>query len=123
MGGGAFTHAGLAREAARLHIRALAIIHFFSGYRRAEDIHHIIDQRIAEDGTHVFALSIDLCMQRKSGGLATSAALKWWKARVLSGQVVAAGGGPPCETYTVARTAEEGLEIFNSYVKLPEGSR
>ena len=96
----------LAREAARLHVRALIIVHFFSGYRRSGDLHSIIEHHIQTDGTQIFAISIDLCMQRRSGDLARPEATHWWKQKIKDGQIVAAGGGPPCETFTIARTQE-----------------
>ena len=43
--GGAFAMHGLARETAILHVRALVIVHFFSGYRRMGDIHHVVEHR------------------------------------------------------------------------------
>ena len=112
--GGAFAMWGLARETAALHIRALVVVHFFSGYRRMGDIHHVVDHYTAESGYHMFTLSVDLCMQRQSGDLATPQANKWWKERILSGQVVAAGGGPPCETFTVARQYDGGPRPLRS---------
>ena len=102
-GSGAFAIGSLARETARLHIKALVIVHFFSGYRRSGDIHQIIEQCSLCAGTQVFAISVDLCMQRQTADLANHKALRWWRQRVLSGQIVSLGGGPPCETYTVAR--------------------
>ena len=42
-------------------------------------------------------------MQRQHADLATPGALKWWRDRAASGQLVSVGGGPPCETYTAAR--------------------
>ena len=105
-GGGAFTEGGLAREAALLHIRALVVVHFFSGFRRDRDIHQVIEQRSLANGTQVFVLSVDLCMQRQHADLATHASLRWWKQRALSGQLASIGGGPPCETYTAARQAD-----------------
>lgn len=112
--GGAFAMAGLARETAILHVKALVVVHFFSGYRRTGDIHHVVEHRTMEAHTHVFTLSVDLCMQRQSGDLATPKAAKWWRQRILSGQVVAAGGGPPCETFTVARQQEGGPRPLRS---------
>jgi hypothetical protein len=106
--GGAFAMHGLARETALLHVRALVVVHFFSGFRRMGDIHHILDHRTMETGAQVFTISVDLCMQRLNGDLATPQASRWWRERVLSGQVVAAGGGPPCETFTVARQYDGG---------------
>ena len=105
---------GLARETALLHVRALVIVHFFSGFRRMGDIHHIIDHCTMQTGAHVFTLSVDLCMQRIKGDLATPQAARWWKERILSGQVVAAGGGPPCETFTVARQYDGGPRPLRS---------
>ena len=102
-GGGAYDMYGLAKEAATLHVRALVIVHFFSGYRRVGDLHDIIDHRVQETGEHIFAISVDLCMQRQSADLAKPGALRWWHQRAASGQLVSAGGGPPCETYTAAR--------------------
>eukprot|EP00435_Cladocopium_sp_Y103_P030710 s1969_g7.t1 len=102
-GGGAYSMFGLAKEAAILHVRALVIVHFFSGFRREGDIHNIIDQHVAATGVHIFTLSVDLCMQRQHADLATDSALRWWGSRVAAGQIVSAGGGPPCETYTAAR--------------------
>lgn len=102
-GGGAFSMSGLARETAMLHVRALVIVHFFSGFRRQGDLHDIIEHRVLTTGAHVFAISVDLCMQRQSADLAKAGALDWWRNRVASGQIVSAGGGPPCETYTAAR--------------------
>ena len=55
-GAGAFALKGLAVEAARLHVRSLVIVHFFSGYRRAGDIHSLIEHRVTREGTHIFAL-------------------------------------------------------------------
>ena len=102
-GGGAYAMYGLAKETAILHVRALVIVHFFSGFRRVGDLHDIIEHRVQETGEHIFAISVDLCMQRQSADLAKPGALKWWHQRAASGQLVSAGGGPPCETYTAAR--------------------
>ena len=48
VGGGAFMMGGLAKEAAMLHIRALVVVHFFSGFRRDHDIHQIVEQHNLE---------------------------------------------------------------------------
>eukprot|EP00438_Fugacium_kawagutii_P032544 Skav202162 [mRNA] locus=scaffold970:353126:358553:- [translate_table: standard] len=81
----------------------MSFIHFFSGYRRTQDIHSILDQYNLPDSSQLITLSIDLCMQRESGDLAQPHALRWWQDRAASGQILGCGGGPPCETYTAAR--------------------
>ena len=53
-------------------------------------------------------ISIDLCMQKKDGNLATDSATAWWIQRVRTGQLLGAGGGPPCESYTAARFQGDG---------------
>ena len=79
-GNGACDMSGLAREAARLHIRALAIAHFFSGFRRQRDsLHH---RSVRSPHTQKFSISVDLCMQRQNANLATHSATKWWVDRV-----------------------------------------
>ncbi|CAL1126694.1 unnamed protein product, partial [Cladocopium goreaui] len=85
--GGAFAMHGLAKETAMLHVKALVVVHFFSGYRRMGDIHHVVEHKTVKSHTQVFTLSVDLCMQRQSGDLATPQAAKWWRERILSGQV------------------------------------
>ena len=91
-GAGAFDMSGLAREAARLHIRSLVVVHFFSGYRRHEDIHHILDQHVHRTGAHVSTISVDFCLQRQHADLATHQSVLWWTESIRSGQVVSAGG-------------------------------
>eukprot|EP00438_Fugacium_kawagutii_P028838 Skav229822 [mRNA] locus=scaffold2672:76324:80457:- [translate_table: standard] len=105
-GDGRLDMTGLAKEYALLHIRCLVFVHFFSGYRRDGDLHTILDQQSLTSGTCLFTLSVDLCMQRARGDLAKPAALRWWRERALSGQLMGCGGGPPCETYTAARCQE-----------------
>ena len=85
---------GLAREAAILHVRALVAIHFFSGYRRSGDIHEVVAQKVQDSGTHIFVISVDLCMQRQSADLASDESMQWWLSRASSGQIVSLGGGP-----------------------------
>ena len=107
-GGGALAQANLARETARLHIKWLVFVHFFSGFRRPHDLHAVIESTQLEGTSQLLVISVDMCMQKKDGNLATDTATNWWINRVRAGQVVGAGGGPPCETYTAARFLPDG---------------
>eukprot|EP00438_Fugacium_kawagutii_P035005 Skav208021 [mRNA] locus=scaffold2714:74524:83538:+ [translate_table: standard] len=107
-GHGHFDMIGLAKEAALLHVRAVTFVHFFSGYRRDQDLHAILQHRVFPSGTQVFVLSIDLCLQRETADLATDASMHWWLRQVHNGLIIGAGGGPPCETWTAARLQGEG---------------
>eukprot|EP00438_Fugacium_kawagutii_P029176 Skav214795 [mRNA] locus=scaffold3850:80671:90559:+ [translate_table: standard] len=108
VGGGALAMGSLAREAARLHVRALTFVHFFSGFRRPADLQDILEHTIRPDGTHVFVISVDICLQKHDANLASSQSLAWWRRRIHDGFVFGAGGGPPCETWSAARLFEGG---------------
>lgn len=107
-GAGNLAQHGLAAETARLHIKWYVFVHFFSGYRRPDDLHAVIESTPLPEGGQLLAISVDMCMQRKDGNLASDSATCWWIARVKSGQIVGAGGGPPCETFTAARFLPDG---------------
>eukprot|EP00438_Fugacium_kawagutii_P026552 Skav203810 [mRNA] locus=scaffold1236:317608:322820:- [translate_table: standard] len=113
---GRMAHRNLATEYARCHFKHFVVVHFFSGFRRDRDIHHIVEQAAVDAGVCVMVLSVDLCMQREAvhADLSTLASTTWWLDRVRSGQVIAAGGGPPCETYTAARMVEGGPRPLRS---------
>jgi hypothetical protein len=53
-------------------------------------------------------LSIETCMQKIEGNLASSKAFQFWMHQITTGQVCGMGGGPPCETFTAARLLEGG---------------
>jgi hypothetical protein len=77
-GDGRFSLHGLAREAARLHIRAQVFVHFYSGFRRKADLHDLLEHHVFPHGHQVFVLSVDMCLQRERGDLASSESLSWW---------------------------------------------
>lgn len=117
-GAGLFQRAGLATLNARMNIRTLVFVHFFSGFRRRHDLHDIISHHVFPDGLQVFALSVDMCLQKEAGDLTSDASLAFWKDQVLSGRIFGAGGGPPCETFTSARMHGEGPRAVRSATDL-----
>lgn len=115
VGDGRLARNSLAREYARLHIKAVVIVHFFSGFRRFKDLHWCLEAEDWPGGLHVFVLSIDMCMQRSQADLATHRAIDFWIRCVRSGQVIAAGGGPPCESFSAARFLPDGPRPLRSH--------
>ena len=107
-GGGSLDQIGLARETARLHIKRYVFVHFFSGYRRQHDLHAILEQAPLPDGSQLLTIYIDLCMQKRDGNLAADTETSWWIARMRAGQLIGAGGGPPCESFTASRFQDNG---------------
>ena len=108
VGDGRFALTGLAKETALLHIRTQVFVHFFSGFRRKGDLHDILEHHIFPEGQQLFIISVDMCLQRERGDLASSSSLMWWLNRIRSGQICGAGGGPPCESYSAARLLDGG---------------
>ena len=106
-GDGHFAASNLAREHARLHIKTLVFVHVFSGFRRENDLHQLLEHQIW-GALHFFVISIDMCMQKIEGNLASSKAFQFWMHQIATGQVCGMGGGPPCETFTAARLIEGG---------------
>ena len=107
-GDGRFSLFGLARETARLHIRANVFVHFYSGFRRKRDLHDLLEHHVFPEGHQLFVISVDMCLQRERGDLASSSSLTWWLNRIRSGLILGAGGGPPCESFSAARLLEDG---------------
>jgi hypothetical protein len=95
-------------------VRSLVFVHFFSGYRREQDLHQQLEHRSIAHGLEIFVISVDLCLQREQGNLVSPAAHAFWARHIRSGQVVGAGGGPPCETYSAARQQDDGPRALRS---------
>ena len=113
-GAGLFQYDGLPALNARMNVRTLVFVHFFSGFRRRHDLHDIISHHVFPDGLHVFALSVDMCLQKAAGDLTSHASLAFWKEQILSGRIFGASGGPPCETFTAARMFGEGPRVVRT---------
>lgn len=113
-GDGQFDSGGLALEYARLNVRSLVFIHFFSGYRRPGDLHAHLDHRVLGPGLELHVISVDLCLQRTHGNLLAPGAHQFWQRQIGSGRVIGAGGGPPCETFTAARMLSDGPRPLRS---------
>ena len=97
-GNGKFAAEGLARLHARLHIRSLVFVHVFSGFRRDGDLHSLLSQQVWGN-VHFFIISIDMCMQKVQGNLATSESFRFWMKQIANGQVIGMGGGPPLRDF------------------------
>ena len=114
IGPGCFDLRGLAKEYAILHVRSLVFVHFFSGFRRRGDLHEQLDHRFIAPDVEIFVISVDLCLQREQGNLVSPATHAFWVKNIESGQIVGAGGGPPCETFSAARFQDDGPRALRS---------
>jgi len=89
-------------------ITSRVFVHFFSGYRRPGDLQHQIERHEVFEHLHVFCISIDICLAKEFSDLTDPVNLRWWKDRILSGQLLGIGGGPSCETWSAARLMDDG---------------
>ena len=112
---GRYEMGGLARLHAALHIRTLCFIHFFSGYRREQDLQTCIEGHWVQGITQLFCVSVDYCLQNANGDLTSEVNQKWWTDRICSGAICGVGGGPPCETYSAARLLPDGPPPLRSH--------
>jgi len=63
-------------------------VHFFSGFRRPHDLHAVIESTPMEGTSQLLVISVDMCMQKKDGNLATDTATSWWLNRVRAGSKI-----------------------------------
>ena len=95
VGNGQLDEKGLAALYSKLHLKCLVFVHFFSGYRRSQDLHTTLQEISGNAGVKLYVLSVDICMQRRDADLCDDAKARYWIERIKSGQVIGAGGGPP----------------------------
>ena len=90
---GVFMMDGISLATTRVFLKYKVFVHFFSGYRRRQDLQWSIENEFPTTDGVVFCLSIDLCLQKARSDLSDDKNLAWWQARMASGQVVGVGGG------------------------------
>ena len=79
------------------------ILHLFSGVRRQGDLHSILQDLPAPDGHVFFPASIDIVLCSKRGDLTSRPAQDFWLEASIRGAIAAIIGGPPCESWSIAR--------------------
>eukprot|EP00435_Cladocopium_sp_Y103_P026129 s702_g6.t1 len=112
---GVFSMKGLAKLYAKLHIRTICFVHFYSGYRREGDLQHQIDRHEIQGVHQIFCLSIDFCLHGTVSDLTKACQKEFWTRQIQNGAVVGIGGGPPCETFTAARMMDDGPPVLRTY--------
>jgi len=117
---GIFQQFGLAAETARLHVKGFLFIHFFSGFRRNDDLQHCIESHEIIGEQHLFCLSVDLCLAKEHSDLTDDQSKLFWTEKMKSGQVIGIGGGPSCETWSAARHCPDGPPLFVPLTALGE---
>ena len=90
------------RQSPRSFGKERYFLHFFSGRRRPGDIQFYLDQKSLE-GFVIHTVSIDIVVDPVLGNLMQADAQAYWLKAINDGFVIALLGGPPCETWSMAR--------------------
>lgn len=88
--------------------RHRVILHAFAGRRRPGDFQYYLDQLVAglEGGIVIHTASMDIIYDAHLGDAASAQAQEYWLNGIRQHFVVGFLGGPPCETWSVARAAK-----------------
>ena len=107
-----------------LDVTMYHVLHFFSGQRRPGDLQDWLGQALAVTHYPVWVISLDVAIDAKLCDLSCSGGVARWLDLAIVGRVVMVLGGPPCETWSVAkwnggsRTIGSGPRAVRSSVHL-----
>ena len=65
--------------------------------------------------SHIFCISVDLCLAKKHSDLTDEDTKAFWIHKMRQGHILGVGGGPSCETWSAARHAPGGPPPVRSY--------
>ena len=86
-----------------LDVTVYYVLHFFSGQRRPGDYQDWLDQSLAVAHYPVWVINLGVASDAKLCDLSCSGGVARWLDLAIAGRVVIVLGGPPCETWSVAR--------------------
>jgi len=86
----------------------IIFLHLFSGHRRAGDLQMQLEWCSTGLDAQIIVLSLDLAIDPINGNLARVDTIALWRSRIREGVVRGLLGGPPCETWSVARWSKGG---------------
>lgn len=87
----------------RFGSRVVVFLHLFSRERRFQDIQYYLERITPPEGCVLRVLSVDVIFS-ESGDLANVANQKKWIHYALTGCIIACYAGPPCESWSKARS-------------------
>ena len=88
----------------RMRSRTLIVAHLFSGHRRQGDLTGFLEDLPAPDGASIVVIPIDIIFDSYGCDLARRDTQIRWKAIASVGSLLGFIAGPPCETFSIART-------------------
>ncbi len=88
----------------RFGSKTMAFLHLFSGERRTGDLHTALENLRAPDRCVLLVISVDIIFDPTAGNLACEKSQKKWAEFMLAGRIAGIYAGPPCETWSRARS-------------------
>eukprot|EP00438_Fugacium_kawagutii_P006832 Skav227855 [mRNA] locus=scaffold383:56585:58651:- [translate_table: standard] len=83
------------------------VLHAFSGRRRLGDVQHFLDSFATKlEGITLCILSVDVIIHSTMGDLASGRTQEFWLHSISQGWVLGLLAGPPCNTWSRARSIE-----------------
>lgn len=83
------------------------ILHAFAGRRRLGDIQHYLDAMTqAMPGVTFHTISVDIVISKEHGDLSAREVQQFWLTAIKDGRVQGVLAGPPCSTWSKARSVE-----------------
>lgn len=79
------------------------VLNLFSGQRRDGDLQQHIETTIRSSPLPIVVLSLDIINDYVRGDLSNHTTILYWQYKMMTGWILALIGGPPCETWSVAR--------------------
>ena len=91
--------------------KELLFMHFYSGRRREGDLQQCLEKQELPAGFIVTVISVDVAISASKCDLFEHRVQLRWLSLIKSEQIAGVGGGPPCESWSVARfRACDGLK-------------
>eukprot|EP00438_Fugacium_kawagutii_P000288 Skav210752 [mRNA] locus=scaffold1498:120794:126919:+ [translate_table: standard] len=85
--------------------RERIVLHLFSGRRRAGDLQHWLERMSASHPEYdLIVVSLDIICDSQWGDVSSPSVCEYWYTSIRSGYVSGMVAGPPCETWSVARS-------------------
>ena len=80
------------------------LLHLYSGQRREGDVQYWTEHLAPPTDAQIYVLSIDIANDANKGDLTKWTTVNFWILQMREGKVAALLAGPPCETWSAART-------------------
>ena len=93
------------KQIPRARSKELLILHLFSGHRREGDLSNFLADLPAPDNALITTLALDIIFDHLRCDLSRASTQRQWLDYAKAGAILGFVAGPPCESWSAARTA------------------